>query len=254
MLENNIGADKIKFLNRVDAINGVWNYTATEDNKAMLSDIGGVKVEERHRTDFEITGEIFINNIYNFHIPLQQFIVVDVGMNIGVASLFFASQVKVKKVYSYEPFEDTFLQAIKNIERNSQDIKSKIHAKNFALYNENAIAYVSNEPKETGWRNVLPEKRGNSGDKITYVDAGEELSRIIKENPEDKLVLKIDTEGSEYAIFESLNKAGSFEVVEAIVMEYHNGLTGLTEILDENGFKYFINGSLNGFGLLYAVK
>ncbi len=46
--------------------------------------------------------DIFNNDNYNMNIGADS-IIVDIGMNVGIATLFFALKQNVKKIYSYEP-------------------------------------------------------------------------------------------------------------------------------------------------------
>ena len=65
--------------------------------------------------------------------------------------------------------------------------------------------------------------------------------------------MKVDVEGSEFAIFDSLARKTLFEKIDAVVMEYHGDRELLAGRLAENGFKIFMPGRKT-FGILYAVK
>lgn len=88
--------------------------------------------------------EIFEEGAYNFHIPTKKDIIVfDIGMNIGIASLFFAGRANVKKVYSFEPFAPTYEKAVRNFQMNSDEIKNKICPYQIALGNHEEKNIVS---------------------------------------------------------------------------------------------------------------
>ena len=64
----------------------------------------------------------------------------------------------------------------------------------------------------------------------------------------------MDTEGSEYVIFNSLQKEDCFKKIDAILMEYHNGADNLIEILKNYGYKIMLHGPKEKLGMLYAIK
>src|SRR6185312_6672086 len=46
---------------------------------------------------------------YNLIVPTEKKIaLIDIGMNVGITSLFYASKPNVEKVFSFEPFVPTF--------------------------------------------------------------------------------------------------------------------------------------------------
>ena len=61
--------------------------------------------------------EIFHLNMYNFSLPHKS-ILIDIGMNVGFGSLYFASKPSIEKVFSYEIFPETYKLAIQNIDLN----------------------------------------------------------------------------------------------------------------------------------------
>ena len=62
-------------------------------------------------------------------------IVIDIGMNVGIASLFFATLPHVEKVYAFEPFKAPYLRAMDNFKLNPA-LSAKIQAYNFGLSNK----------------------------------------------------------------------------------------------------------------------
>lgn len=248
LIKNGIHSEKIKFLYRD------WNYYASEDGKGIISEICGIKIREEYLTDFDILNEIFVDRTYNYMNLKEHTVVIDIGMNIGAASLFFAKNDKVDAVYGFEPFQDTFTQAVSNFELNENYIKNKIHPFNYGLLDSNNTIHVNLTAQESGWRNILSQAECNTGAEIESRDAGEVLNQIISENPESPILIKMDVEGSEYRIFPRLVEEGIFAHVYAVLMEYHGDSNILENILIENGFKVLSFGKKNGLGMLYAIK
>lgn len=247
-----ISSERIYFLNRI-ALPVEWEYTATQDNRGYKSTVDGITIFERYLTDFDIVNEVILNNAYSFELPDSECVVIDIGMNVAIASLYFAKMANVKRVYGFEAFPDTYEQALANIALNPDGIKAKITAKNFALSNENIIKKVAVSAEETGWRNIFSNDMSKRQTEIVCRDAGEVINEILNMHQE-KVVLKVDTEGAEFAIFESLDRAGCFEKIEMIMMEYHGESKKLLSILKKYGYAVFMQGRKRGLGLIHAVK
>lgn len=247
-----IGSDRIFFLNRMEE-SVDWKYIATEDRKGYLSTIDGITIRERYLTDFDIVDEVLIDHAYGFEMPGFDCVVIDIGMNVAIASLYFAKMSIVKKVYGFEAFPDTYEQAIANIALNLPEIKNKIVAENFALSNENGKRTVAVSAEETGWRNIFSKDGSKRQVEIVCQDAGDAVKRIIEKHNE-KIVLKIDTEGAEFPIFKALDRAGCFEKIDMIMMEYHGDSGELISVLKKYGYKIFMQGKRTVCGLIHAVK
>lgn len=250
--DTDIDMKKIRFLNRMDAMEDRWDYDV-QDDKSIISKIGNVKIRERFLTDFDIVTEIFVMNTYYFHIPADEIVVIDMGMNIGAASLYFANMRNVVSVYGFEPFPDTYQQAVDNFALNSNSIKNKIHPYNVAVTDREEIKMVAVSAEQTGWRNIFCNDNDKTKVEIQCIPAVSILSGIIEKNLGRKIVMKIDVEGSEFIIFENLAKTNLLESIDVILMEYHGSPKVITDILEQYGLKYTVTGK-NRFGMLYAFK
>lgn len=247
-----ISSDRIFFLNRMEPTID-WKYEATEDRKGYLSTIDGITIKERYLTDFDIVDEVLIEHSYGFGFEDVECVAIDIGMNVGIASLYFAKQPGVKKVYGFEAFPDTYEQAVANIALNSPGIGDKIEAMNFALSDKNGRKMVAVCSEETGWRNIFSKDKNKRQVEIECRDAGGTVKDII-DNHNEKIVLKIDTEGAEFQIFAALDRAGCFEKINVIMMEYHGDSEKLVLVLKKYGYRYFIHGKKKVCGVIYAVK
>lgn len=254
LINNGVGADKIEFLWKRNAIDGEWRDYPSEENDGIISNINGIKIKQRYHTDFDFVPEVFFYNTYYLDLAYDKYIVIDVGMNIGIASLFFASREEVEKVYGFEPFRDTYNQAIENFQRNTLNIRNKIEAYNIGLLDKNEEKEVAISAEESGYRDIFTFPTEENHTKIVCKIAGEEINSIIKNHNGTKIVLKIDTEGSEYLIFKSLNEYGCFDKIDAILLEYHDGADELIKILRDNSYKVILHGQKNKLGMLYAIK
>lgn len=70
-----------------------------------------------------------------------------------------------------------------------------------------------------------------------------------------KYVLKMDCEGEEYNIFDTLKKNDIIGKFDIIMLEWHyKGSEMLEEVLKERGFSYFKFIRDKDTGLIYAIK
>ena len=192
-------------------------------------------------------------NTYYFHIPADEIVVIDMGMNIGAASLYFANMRNVVSVYGFEPFPDTYQQAVDNFALNTNFIKNKIHPFNIAVTDKEEIKLVAVSAEQTGWRNIFCNDNDKTRVEIQCIPAVSIVSGVIEKNLGRKIVMKIDVEGAEFIIFDNLAKTNLLESVDVILMEYHESPIVITDVLEQYGFKYAVTGK-NRFGILYAFK
>lgn len=198
-----------------------WYVYYFPSNKKILITREGDKFmfyknkERRSTSIFSIT-EIYYSKIYNLEFNLNEGdIVVDIGANIGVFSIYAAR--KVGKVLSFEPCLENFEDLKENIELNN--------AKNIFLYNKGIYS------KKGKLKLYLTEEM--TGHSINKQDSfsGEiedieviTLSDIFKDYDIEKIdFLKIDCEGSEYEVLLTTPKK-CFERINRIAMELHLSL------------------------------
>ena len=220
------------------------------DNKVLL--ISNV-------SDIFIINEIFVERCYNFKLPFNESVVIiDIGMNVGLASLFFAEKSQVNKVYAFEPFLPTYELAFKNFELNP-NLSKKIKAYNFGLGKKDeriSVNYNSEKPGINTTLNKSPWFENDIYEEIEIKSAIEVILEIIKEvETSSSIALKIDCEGAEYAIFESLFSQRLPEQIKMIILEWHfQGSDKLEEPLLMNGFKIFSTSLGKDSGLIYATR
>lgn len=253
LMNYNVDITKIRFLNRIDVLQeeGGWTYKA-DDDKSLISKIGNIRVRERYLTDFDVVTEVFVNNVYHMNILQNHAVVIDVGMNVGIVSLYFAGKEWVDEVYGFEPFPDTFEQALENFALNDDSIRSKIHPVNIALTDKEEEMEIAVATENTGWRSIDTESSEGRKEKINCRTAAGEIGKIIEKNQDKKIILKVDTEGGEFTIFRSLKEADLLRHIEAVVLEYHRNPKEIMDLLEAYHFKYFVTGQK--IGMIYAVK
>jgi len=90
---------------------GVRFFKDADENILIKIDNAEFKINDEE--ELFILTEVFLEGTYNLISPTNKKIaLIDIGMNVGVTSLFYASQEKVEKVFSFEPFTPTFNMAL----------------------------------------------------------------------------------------------------------------------------------------------
>lgn len=216
--------------------------------------------------------EIICRKMYDYHTSNTRNIVLDIGMNAGLASLFFASKQNVSKVYSFEPFSSTVEEAKQNFSIN-QLIKDKIQIANYGVSNKNTLLNVplfeggsmeASTNQEFIDLHQFQTKKEQTIE-IEIKDIKDILTEIIEKEQitdNDTLVLKVDCEGEEYNIIDRLKECGYLNKVSTFLMEWHHkGPDSLVKTLKEQNFKVLISpittvdGTIiSEAGMLYAFK
>ena len=144
--------------------------------------------------------------------------IIDVGANIGAASYFFAKEYPNSKIYSFEPTTINFLLLQKNIKHFSN---IKIYQK--GVYEENKKQKIYINTKNPGTNSIYEKWR--KFDDYEYVNFIN-LKSFLKENNIKHIdILKIDTEGCEVNVLQSIK--AFLKRISVIYLEYHSEQQGL---------------------------
>lgn len=207
--------------------------------------------------------EVFLLRVYEVFLPDKP-VVIDIGMNVGTTSLFFAKTLECP-VYGYEPFEDTFKKATANIRLNPNHsheifpfqygVGSRKRKEDFIFCPE-AAGDCGIVPIPEGYR----QGRRSWTETVEIISAAEVVDFVLKKEASRNIVLKIDCEGMEYEIIECLAEAGLLSKIWATIIEWHRrGNLGdpaqLQSILTNNGFVVFGNPHKKSeVGLFHAIN
>jgi FkbM family methyltransferase len=233
--------------------------SVTITNEAVVLTVEGVSLYARMHDDMMFIGEVFRENAYNFGID-RPVCVIDIGMNIGLASLLFASKDEVSEVHSFEPFKSTYDRAVANLSLNPA-FAHKVTARNFGLSDRDFTGTILvSSAAGSGAMSTVGAADGEAT-KIELRDAGSYLRPIIEQARAAGLaiVMKVDCEGSEFAIFDSLAKHDLFGQISAFMVEWHAMFDTKTQQdllapLRANGFLVFDRSPPAGNGFFYAAR
>ena len=174
-----------------------------ETAEGTIATCAEVSFYVRSTDDFQIISEIFFVNEYNCDLR-ESMLAVDVGMNIGLTSLYMAKNPRVMEVHGFEPFRNPFARALENFSLNPT-LSKKIRPSNTGLGGTNQELDVLCNADSTIGTSIRGQKTGNS-EKITVQNAAPIFARLVARAKAKgwEVIAKIDCEGSEFAIIESL--------------------------------------------------
>lgn len=255
LLDLGIAKERIGFIEEYVKNYDIKITVEGKDTVNILAD--GITVRCTNEIEYMIAQEIFAGEEYGFHASGKYF-VIDIGMNIGCTTLYFASQTNVTSVYGFEPFKGVYDKAISNIALNGKEIREKIHTYNMGLGKEDGIEkYMAHEGiyESAGIKKV--QDGAEQSDCIIEQEtkqASSILGKIMRAH-EESCLMKIDCEGAEYGILEDLIDSGIIRKVDTIIMEWHVGkYMQLEKLLNQAGYTYVLNKNSRDFGMCYAWR
>ncbi|WP_291102512.1 MULTISPECIES: FkbM family methyltransferase [unclassified Flavobacterium] len=227
--------------------------------EGVLASFNGLQLYVETSEEFFILKEVFIEKDYNL-LSNESFVVFDIGMNIGISSLFFGLKKNVEKIYSFEPVLPTYNQALYNLELN-KTYSNKIEAFNFGLGGFTRIEkvlYNSQAKGNCGIRldlSLVIDRYNAEEIEINIKNVSEVLPDLLAKHSGQKKVLKIDCEGAEYEIIQKLNDANLLVDIDALLIEWHDkGAAILEGILTANNFRIISRHLTPITGMIYAFK
>ena len=207
------------------------SYSPSE-NRILLKTDDNIILQTNNRffTIMEVIGfnGYSVPQLYQF----DDFVVFDIGMNRAYASLRFAVFDNCSAVYSFEIDEDTYNKGLENIKLNPY-LSKKIHTYNFGLSNKEDTTKLFYLNGADGLNTIIPdlieiqnefiENKDKIQSKNVKIKRTSEVIANIIENDkiQSNIVLKIDTEGSEYDIVDDLIDSGLIYEIDLIVGEGH---------------------------------
>jgi FkbM family methyltransferase len=138
---------------------------------------------------------------YFFPKQINPKVILDIGGNIGIASIYLASIFPEAAIYTFEPLHDNF----KILKKNTQQYTNiKIFNIGLGSKNGNFKVYLSDNPDNFGGASFYPEIGGNKDESYIKCEV-KNINEVLKELKLNSIdLIKIDTEGAEYDILYTL--------------------------------------------------
>lgn len=222
--------------------------------------LAGITARVEGAETLYILREIFLEGVYNVA-PVAPALVIDIGMNAGIASLFFAAQPNVSRVVAFEPVASTYALAEENYALNPE-LARKVERRNYGLgatTHSEVFEFPSAHRASAGligYQTWAAEVREMVQEPILIVAVADALRDVFAQHGSMPLVMKIDCEGAEYELLRSLRDCGHLVQLDALMVEWHvEGPGEIIEILYEAGFITFsFTPHSTTTGMIYAVR
>lgn len=257
--------DNFDLLNRskqevLNLENKFANFNITNHKDGFLVNFLDLNIYVESAEEFYILNEVFVNGDYNYSSNTKS-ILIDIGANVGISSLFFSRYIFIDKIYAFEPVKDTFEQAQYNFKLNKK-INKVEWIKNIGLgsYNrKESFLFDKNTKGNTGIRGVLSPSYSSNYEaesrEVQIYDASVEINKILENIKDKKVIIKMDCEGAEYEILDNLFQSGTIKKIDVLLLEWHDkGSKLIEDILLESGFKLFSRNLDSITGMVYAYK
>ncbi len=239
-----------------------WKFKRSAGT-GLIAQRGAATLQLSTDEECEMMTEIHVAGCYDFRLP-GEWHVVDIGANVGMASLFFAEQPWCGRVTSFEPFARTADAFVSNLALNPT-LAPKITLVRQALGETDSVLSVDYRPELRGSMSLsgVGGWRGSATAAVERVSirvhpASLALAPVFAGLGGCRLLGKIDCEGSEYAIFRELESSGALGKFSALVIEWHGrGPAEIVAPLLRHGFAVHvspISPDHRTLGLIYATR
>tara|TARA_B100000965_G_C19602712_1_gene763785 strand:+ start:11044 stop:11820 length:777 start_codon:yes stop_codon:yes gene_type:complete len=203
--------------------------------------------------------ESFFDKVYLKHFPENSLphnpVIVDIGANVGFFSLAMFSQFPKARIFAFEPMPFNF-QQLNSYKKGYPEFDWKIERKAIADHDNGIILHSATVDSFSTMAGVFATDW--QGEKIEVPTLT--LGAVVKKNNLEKIdLLKLDCEGSEYAILYSLNDS-DFDRINLMSIESHPGTAesqnhrSLLIFLNQKGFTTKEQMNPDGTGYIWAWK
>ena len=228
-------------------------FNLKKSDYSIFETFDNIKLKIRnHSTDLMTLTNVWIVKEYvNEKINISDDdTIIDIGGHIGLFSLFMSQYCKKGKIFSYEPVSQNFNLLRSNISLNQS---KNIMPFNFAVSDKSSKIKIFLNDDQSGHSIISNEGPSEIIDSI-------QLKEIFEQNKIHVCnLLKLDCEGAEYAIIESLPEE-YFKKIKKIMIEYHFADSkpelsrNLINKLRNVGFNISLNPHHNDMGFLFGIN
>jgi FkbM family methyltransferase len=195
---------------------------------------GAVFNTRRNRMDIRIIDEIWAFRKYDYfgYKVTEGSVVVDVGANIGVFAIYAVMECRADRVIAFEPHPDNYALLERNVHDNGLTNVTCVNAA-VSAFTGTATLHVT--PANSGGHSLTAPPTAESLEVPTLtLDRAAEIYHFGAID-----YLKLDCEGAEYAILDSVSPE-LLAQVDRISMEYHDvagrSVTAIAGRLSDHGF------------------
>lgn len=197
-----------------------------------------------------ILREIFLLGDYAFKPSSPAPKILDVGANIGIATLFFKRYFPEADITAFEAMPENFKVLQENI---SQNKLQKTQAVLGFLGKENGTRDVYYNPVRPGGSTGVEAVAASKSEKQTFKKVQVPAFKLSDYLNEEIDLLKMDVEGAEGEILKEVHTSQKLRRIKEMVFEYHanrtnkeNDLCDILKILEANNYSVVIYDNENG--------
>lgn len=235
------------------------DFHLQDQGKGYLVKFNNFKFFIEGNEEFYVLNEIFVENDYHFETS-KKTILIDIGANVGIASVYFSKIKNVEKIYAFEPVQPTYKLNMQNLELNG--LQHKVTLENFGLGDKNKTTTFKFDPNSKGSAGLSSINSDRYKDNANAIEIDvdirnsyEVLEKIISKYPEYQIIVKMDCEGAENEILQSLEQNQLLNNIHSLMIEWHHdNYDFVTNLLLENNFSFFTKCAIPQAGLILAFK
>jgi FkbM family methyltransferase len=231
-----------------------FSVAATDPDTVTVSD-GKVILKCRLNSGFDLghIEEIYVQKAYGT--DFKDKVVIDAGASNGDSSIWFAVN-GAKRVIALEPYHPSYLLAIENVRMNKLD--DRVTVLNAALSSAMARTSLSVSGSSPNANAISPTRYVTDSLGVVFDGAVTVDTATLSQLKADYSIgtidfLKLDCEGCEYDVLRNLAD-DVWPLINEIVLEYHNGLSDLPELMKSHGLSVISEEGGEVMGILHAVK
>ena len=186
-----------KFINTFGLGNGIRFYLNRKYHRLSAARFPFLKYPVYFRPQFSKSDllmfeQIFYRKDYDVKVPVDPKIIVDLGANVGFASVYFANRFPGAKIFALEPNADNFAIASKNVKE-----YATVRMMHGAIWNKSEEIHIVDK----GFGEAAFMIEPGTGTNAIAAYTVKNVMEIMGAESID--ILKIDIEGTEKEIFES---------------------------------------------------
>jgi len=173
----------------------------------------GEKIRLQELTDLKTFWQIFLRRVYNVH-PGDR-VILDLGANVGLFSLYAARCAREAHIFSLEPFPSTFDRLTGTVR--DHHLEKRVTCLNYAVTGTDGIRTMANNSLPSQRRTLSSASSPQNGAQVH----GKTLQAVMDENGLATVdLLKMDIEGSEYEVLLS-SPTAVMQRISRVALEYH---------------------------------
>jgi FkbM family methyltransferase len=219
---------------------------------------------------YSVLYEVYVLKDYDLDLQEDcEYILIDIGANFGLVSLYLSKKYpQIKACHAYEPAEPTARLAKKNIEFNT--LETPIDLKLIGLsdcFKKSSSTYIADwstafSTDDKTLETYLQDSTAHRDEPVDIIEfevvpAHTEIGPIVRDRGSRKIVVKCDTQGSEFAVVSDLESSGLLGSIDIFIIESHfHDPSKLLEQLRISGFEVRsrLDSEINQVFTIYAYR